>query len=106
MTFFTSTGRFKGGLGMSYLDGKNVPGSNSPFTVYLRCPYEHCVTGVDYRELNKYIREYNHGLYKYCDFWNWLGEVCYNGDVHPTGFDALWNYNNANLSRVITIRHT
>ena len=91
---------------MSYLDGKNVPGSNSPYTVWLRSVNPRCVVGIDYRNLNDLISLYNHRLYKYVDFWNWLSEEAYFGEYTVTGFDYLWNQHNPNMSRVIVVNHS
>lgn len=42
---------------MSYIDGKNVPGSHSPFTVWLRHSGGY-VVGVSFHLLNDYIQKY------------------------------------------------
>lgn len=86
---------------MSYIDGKNVPGSRSPYTVWLRaCGH---VVGIDYQELNKYIREYNRrGYNRYFEFWSWFSNECDDiGDVD--GFSVLWNEHNANMNKVLPI---
>ena len=89
---------------MSYKDGKNVPGSNSPYTVWLICEGSAGVVGIDYRTLNDYIRLYNSRHYKYVDFWNWLSWEAFNDDYSVTGFSVLWNDKNPNMSQVIGIR--
>ena len=88
---------------MSYLDGKNVPGSHSPYTVWLRL-YTGGVVGIDYRNLNDYIRLYNHRYYKYCDFWSWLSYEAFNDEYCVTGFSVLWNEHNINMRKVAQIK--
>ena len=90
---------------MSYKDGKNVPGSYSPYTVWLKSG--NSVLGVDYRELNKYILKYNKkGLYKYVDFWNWLSYEMFDDSTCSivSGFSALWNDKNINMTQVVMIK--
>ena len=87
---------------MSYKDGKNIPGSHSPCTVWLK----HCdsVVGVDYRELHRYIREYNKKHYnRYFDFWTWYSYEEFGDASYIDGFSALWNDHNENMSQVIPI---
>lgn len=87
---------------MSYLDGKNVPGSNSPFIVWLKCTGG--VAGVDYRKLNRYISEYNKKNYnRYFDFWPWFSQQEFDDAYYVDGFSALWNDHNINMNRVIPI---
>ena len=87
---------------MSYKDGKYIQGSHSPYTVWLK----HCdsVIGVDYRELNRYIREYNAKHYsRYFDFWSWYSYNEFGDALYIDGFSALWNDHNGNMSQVIPI---
>ena len=94
---------------MSYLDRKNIPGSNSPNTVWLR-KFPSGVFGMDYETLNDYIREYNNNeYYKFLPFWYWLTEELHMEDALPAGhdvvaFDILWNDGNVNLNKVYTIK--
>lgn len=87
---------------MSYKDGKNVQGSHSPYTVWLK----HCdsVVGVNYQELNQYIRKYNKKHYnRYFDFWTWYSYEEFGDASYIDGFSALWNDHNENMSQVIPI---
>lgn len=87
---------------MSFRDGKNVPGSQSPYTVWLKAGGS--VVGVDYRELNKYIRIYNKKHYnRYFDFWAWYSSEEYGDAFYIDGFSALWNDHNTNMERVLPI---
>ena len=87
---------------MSFRDGKNIPGSNSPYTVWLRAGGS--VVGVDYRELNKYIRVYNKKHYnRYFDFWGWYSSEEFGNASYIDGFFALWNDHNTNMERVLPI---
>lgn len=89
---------------MSYLDGKNVPGSHSPFTVWLRHSGGY-VVGVSFHLLNDYIQKYNkRGYNKYFEFWSWFS---YNefGDADAIeGYSASWNDHNANMNKLLTIK--
>lgn len=87
---------------MSYLDGKNVPGSLSPYTVWVNV----CggVLGIDYREINKFISVYNKKqLYKYVAFWSWFSEELFDDPDYIHGFSALWNDHNTNMCKVLKI---
>ncbi len=87
---------------MSYIDGLNVPGSRSPYTVWLRCSGG--VVGIDFRKLNKYITEYNRKKYKQIfSFWYWFSYQYYGDADYVDGFSALWNEHNANMNKVIPI---
>ena len=87
---------------MSYLDGKNVPGSMSPYTVWLRGGAG--VLGIDYRELNKYIYTYNtQGLYKYLSFWAWFSKELFDDYAHISGYSVIWNRKNINMRKVLDI---
>lgn len=87
---------------MSYLDGKNVPGSMSLYTVWLNVSGG--VLGVDYQELNKYIRVYNQKkLDRYVAFWPWYSEELFDDADYIHGFSVLWNQDNANMRKVLTI---
>ena len=89
---------------MSYIDGKNVPGSHSPYTVWLR---QSCglVVGVSFHLLNDYIQKYNRkGYSRFFEFWPWFS---YNefGDADAIeGFSALWNNHNVNMNKVLPIK--
>ena len=73
---------------------------NNEFIVWLRIPGG--VIGIDYRELNDYIQEYNSKhLYRYVDFWPWLSYECFEDREEIHGFSAL---NNPNISKVRTIK--
>lgn len=89
---------------MSYIDGKNVPGSHSPFTVWIRHSGGY-VVGVSFHLLNDYIQKYNKkGYSKYFEFWPWFS---YNefGDADAIeGYSALWNEHNANMNKLLTIK--
>ena len=88
---------------MSYLDGKNVTGSMSPYTVWLRCGAGF-VLGIDYQKLNKYIAVYNKKkLGRYVDFWPWYSEEVFDNPDYIHGFSALWNQDNANMRKVLAI---
>lgn len=91
---------------MSYRDGKNVPGSCSPYTVWLRSSSPACVVGIDYRNLNDYITMYNSGACKYVEFWSWLSCEAFFDEYTLVCFDPLWNDHNANMTQVIMIKHT
>lgn len=87
---------------MSYKDGQNVQGSHSPYTVWLKTVGH--VVGVDYRELNRYIREYNAKHYnRYFSFWGWYSYMEFGDASYIDGFSALWNDHNENMSQVIPI---
>lgn len=89
---------------MSYLDGRNVPGSNSPYTVWLLSG-SFKVIGIDYHELNYMIDEYNRaGLARFVDFWPWFSTEYFNNDDQVTGFSALWNDHNINMNQVHMIK--
>lgn len=93
---------------MSYLDGKNVPGSNSPNTVWLR-KFPCGVFGMDYDELNDYIREYNKEVYKFLPFWYWFSEELHMKGILPdahgvVAFDVLWNQGNVNMNKVVVVK--
>ena len=93
---------------MSYLDGKNVPGSSSPNTVWLR-KFPSGVFGIDFDELNDYIREYNKDIYRFLPFWYWLSEELHLRDILPdaqdvVSFDVLWNQGNVNCNKVLVIK--
>lgn len=88
---------------MSYLDGKNVPGSKSPYTVWLRGGTGF-VLGIDYQELNKWISVYNKKhLERYVDFWPWFSDELFDDADYIHGFCAIWNNNNINMRKVLTI---
>lgn len=85
---------------MSYIDGRDVPGSHSTKTVWLR--YSGGVVGIDFDELNAYIDEYNRSRLS-VNFWywfNWTAPI----DVDVRGFSVLWNHNNSNMRFVHSIR--
>ena len=87
---------------MSYKDGKNVQGSHSPYTVWLK--HIDSVVGVDYQELNRYIREYNAKHYsRYFGFWGWYSYQEFGDATYIDGFSALWNDHNVNMEKVIPI---
>lgn len=89
---------------MSYIDGRNVPGSRSPYTVWLRSGVG-TVVGMDYRTLNKYIDTYNkRGYYRMFDFWPWLSYEEFPDTDAVTGFSAVWNEHNVNMSQVKPIK--
>lgn len=94
---------------MSHLDGKIIPGSHSPNTVWLRV-FPSGVFGMDYDTINDYIREYNENEYwKFFPFWWWLTEELHMEDALPdakdvVSFDILWNEGNANVNKVLTIK--
>ena len=88
---------------MSYIDGVNVPGSRSPYTVWLRSCFGG-VVGIDFRTLNKYIKEYNRKKYKQVfSFWAWLSYQEFGSAEYVEGFSALWNDHNINMNKVIPI---
>lgn len=67
------------------------------FVVWLSV-FHNGVIGIDYRELNEYIADYNHWrLYRYVDFWEWFSNECFNDEYKITGLAAL---NNPNVSKV------
>ena len=85
---------------MSYIDGRNVPGSNSPFTVWL-LKNPSGVIGIDYRSLNRMIDIFNReGLARFVDFWPWISAEYFNNEDQVTGFSALWNDHNINMNQV------
>lgn len=87
---------------MSYKDGLNVSGSHSPYTVWLKTVGY--VVGVDYRELNRYIREYNAKHYsRYFDFWSWYSYNEFGDASYIEGYSVLWNEKNDNMSQVLPI---
>lgn len=89
---------------MSYIDGKNVPGSRSPYTVWLRHSGGF-VVGISFYKLNDYIQKYNRkGFYKYFEFWSWFSYMEFNDSDAIVGFSALWNQNNANMNKVMAIK--
>lgn len=81
---------------------KNIPGSRSPYTVWLSRPGG--VVGMDYQELNHYIQLYNRGLYKYVEFFPWLSYEVFGDTDYITGFSALWNDHNPNMKYVEGIK--
>jgi hypothetical protein len=88
---------------MSYRDGKPVPGSKSPYTVWLLSE-DNAVVGCDYREINKAIRLYNRALYKYVDFWSWFSSYVMDNEYSILGYDVLWNEHNVNMSKLLYIK--
>lgn len=94
---------------MSYLDGKKVPGSNSPKTVWLR-KFPSGVLGIDFDELNDFIREYNNKRwYELIPFWECLTNELHLKDALPdaqdvVSFDVLWNQGNVNMNKVVVIK--
>ena len=91
---------------MSYRDGKNIPGSTSPYTVWLHSSAPSGVVGIDYRNLNDLISLYNASAYKYVEFWSWLSFEAFFDEYELTGFDVVKNEHNPNMSQVIMVRHT
>lgn len=89
--------------GMSYIDGKPVPGSKSPYTVWLLAN-TNTVVGCDYQEINNAIRLYNRGLYKYVEFWPWFSHEVLNDEYDILGYDVLWNEHNVNMAKVLPIK--
>ena len=88
---------------MSFRDGAPVPGSRSPYTVWLNCPCG--VVGVDYRTLNKYIRIYNAKRYnRYFEFWPWFSYGEFHDADYISGFSSTWNAHNVNMEQVIPIK--
>ena len=88
---------------MIYKDGVKVPGSNSPYTVWLNCPCG--VVGVDYRTLNHYIRLYNAKRYnRYFEFWPWFSYGEFDDADYISGFSSSWNAHNVNMEQVIPIK--
>ena len=88
---------------MSYKYGAPVPGSRSPYTVWLNCPCG--VVGVDYRTLNKYIRVYNAKRYsRYFEFWPWFSYGEFHDADYISGFSSTWNARNVNMEQVIPIK--
>ena len=87
---------------MSYKDGAPVPGSRSPYTVWLNCPCG--VVGVDHRTLSKYIRLYNSKRYsRYFELWPWFSYGEFHDADYISGFSSLWNAHNINMEKVIPI---
>lgn len=87
---------------MSYKNGAPVPGSRSPYTVWLNCSGG--VVGADYRTLNHYIRLYNAKRYnRYFEFWPWFSWLEFNDEDYISGFSVLWNEHNVNMEKVIPI---
>ena len=90
---------------MSYIDGRNVPGSHSPYTVWLRRTGGRGVVGVSFKQLNKRIDEYNKKRYsRFVDFWPWYSYQEFSDVDEVEGFSALWNYGNANMTQVHVIK--
>lgn len=83
---------------------KNVPGSRSPYTVWLSC----CsggVVGVTYHSLNRMIEKYNKKrMYRYVDFWEWYSYEEFNQIDYIRGFSTLWNEHNKNMRFILQIK--
>lgn len=77
-------------------------GHESPYTVWLRSDNPNTLVGIDYRQLNWYIQQYNHKLWKYVDFWEWLSYELFEDEYHLTGISALWS--NYNRMEVLSIK--
>ena len=73
---------------------------SSDYVIWLSV-YNGGVIGIDYRELNDYIYEFNKGrYYRYCDFWNWLSYECFEDEIQITGLSALDQHNLDKLRRI------
>lgn len=72
------------------------------YEVLLRSDNPNCIVSIDYRQLNWFIREYNHKLWKCVDFWEWLSYELFEDEYHIVGFSAF--YGNKNRMEVDYIK--